>query len=85
MILLNSRQYSIAWVHLGRKVVKIVSAFGIAVNQSLEEEIQILRLMLYREDTLSSDPDCCIHCGPLLQKITLLEQQLAETDDKSVA
>ena len=72
-------------MHLGRKVVKIVSAFGIAVNQSLEEEIQILRLMLYREDTLSSDPDCCIHCGPLLQKITLLEQQLAETDDKSVA
>ena len=85
MILLNSRQYSITWVHLGRKLVKIVSAFAIAMNQSLKEEIQILRLMLYREDALPSDPACCIHCGPLLRKIALLEQQLAETHDKSVA
>ena len=55
------------------------------MNQSLKEEIQILRLMLYREDALPPDPSCCIHCGPLLRKIVLLEQNLSQIEKDSVA
>ena len=45
---------------------------------SLNEEIQVLRLMLYRDDALPDDPSCCIHCGPLLRKTVILEQQLEQ-------
>ena len=55
------------------------------MNESLKEEIEILRLMLYREDALPLDPSCCIHCGPILSKIVRLEQQLAESEKGAVA
>ena len=55
------------------------------MNESLKEEIEILRLMLYREDALPPDPSCCIHCGPILSKIVRLEQQLATSAKGAVA
>jgi len=68
-----------------KKLGKILSRFFSAVNQSIQEEIQILRLMLYREDALPADPACCIHCGPILQKIVLLEQKLSESEETRAA
>ena len=55
------------------------------MNESLKEEIEILRLMLYREDTLPPDPSRCIYCGPILSKIVRREQQLATSEKGAVA
>ena len=55
------------------------------MNESLKEDIKILRLMLYREEALPPDPGCCIHCGPILSKIVKLEQQLASSEKDAVA
>ena len=68
-----------------RDLAKMSSLFQCVMNQSLKEEIEVLRSMLYREDYLPQDPTCCIHSGPLLRRIELLEQQLAESKKKSVA
>ena len=46
------------------------------MNESLKEEIEILRLCFIAR-TPPPDPSCCIHCGPILSKIVKLEQQLA--------
>ena len=35
----------------------------------LSEEIEILRLMLYREEFLTIDPNACKHSGTLIGKI----------------
>ena len=35
----------------------------------LSEEIEILRLMLYRDEFLTLDPKACKHSGPLISKI----------------
>ena len=58
-------------------LAKISLLFQCVANQSLKEEIEVLRLMLYREDNLPQDPTCCIHSDLLLRQIELLEQQLA--------
>ena len=51
----------------------------------LKEQIEIHRLMLYREEFLPQEPSTCIHCGPLLRKIELLQTELSDSEDKSVA
>jgi len=35
----------------------------------LSEEIEILQLMLYRDEFLTLDPKACKHSGPLISKI----------------
>lgn len=84
-MLLVPKQKLVLMVQPWRELGKIVPRFFSTVNQSIQEEIQILRLMLYREDVLPTDPACCIHCGPLLQKIVLLEQKLAASEEQSAA
>ena len=41
--------------------------------------------LVYREEFLPEDPSCCLHCGPLLRKIEILQQELAGSDEQLVA
>ena len=51
----------------------------------LSEEIEILRLMLYRDEFLTLDPKACKHSGPLISKIEENVKELSGLDDKSAA
>lgn len=51
----------------------------------LKEEIEILRLMLYREEFLLPDPKSCIHCGILLSKLNQLEIELSDFESQLAA
>ena len=51
----------------------------------LSEEIEILRLMLYRDEFLSLDPKSCKHSGPLISKIEENMKELSGLDDQSAA
>ena len=51
----------------------------------LSEEIEILRLMLYRDEFLTLDPKTCKHSGPLIRKIEENIKKLSALDDKSAA
>ena len=51
----------------------------------LSEEIEILRLMLYRDEFLTLDPKACKHSGPLISKIEENMKELSGLDDKSAA
>ena len=51
----------------------------------LSEEIEILRLMLYRDEFLTLDPKACKHSGPLIFKIEENMKELSDLDDQSVA
>ena len=51
----------------------------------LSEEIEILQLMLYRDEFLTLDPIACKHSGPLISKIEENMKELCGLDDKSVA
>ena len=51
----------------------------------LSEEIEILRLMLYRDEFLTLDPKACKHSGPLIRKIEENLKELADLDDQSAA
>ena len=51
----------------------------------LSEEIEILRLMLYRDEFLTLDPKACKHSGPLISKIEESMNELSCLDDKSAA
>ena len=51
----------------------------------LSEEIEILRLMLYRDEFLTLDPSACKHCGPLLSKIKENQKELSDLDNQSAA
>ena len=51
----------------------------------LSEEIEILRLMLYKDEFLTLDPYSCKHCGPLLSKIKENMKELADLDSQSAA
>ena len=51
----------------------------------LREEIEILRLMLYRDEFLAPDPKACRHSGPLVSKIEENMKELSDLDDKSAA
>ena len=49
----------------------------------LSEEIEILRLMLCRDEFLSIDPKACKHSGPIISKIEENVKELSSLDDKS--
>ena len=51
----------------------------------LSEEIEILRLMLYRDEFLTLDPKACKHSGPLISKIEENMNELSCLDDKFAA
>ena len=48
----------------------------------LSEEIEILRLMLYRDEFLSLDPKACKHSGPLISKIEENMKELFDLKDQ---
>ena len=51
----------------------------------LSEEIEILQLMLYRDEFLTLDPKACKHSGPLISKIEENMKELSCLDDESAA
>ena len=51
----------------------------------LSEEIEILRLMLCRDEFLTLDPKACKHSGPLISKIEENMKELSGLDDQSAA
>ena len=51
----------------------------------LSEEVEILRLMLYRDEFLPLDPKSCKHSGPLISKIEEIMEELSGFGDKSAA
>ena len=51
----------------------------------LSEEIEILQLMLYRDEFLTLDPKACKHSGPLISKIEENMKELPGLDDQSAA
>ena len=51
----------------------------------LSEEIEVLRLMLYRDEFLTLGPKACRHSGPLISKIEENMKELSGLDDKSAA
>ena len=51
----------------------------------LSEEIEILQLMLYRDEFLTLDPKACKHSAPLIKKIEENMNELSGLDDKSAA
>ena len=55
------------------------------VDWYLKEQIDILRLMLYREEFIPSNQYDCPHCGPLLRKIELLHLELTKSEDQAAA
>ena len=48
----------------------------------LSEEIEILRLMLYRDEFLNLDPKSCEHYSPLISKIGENMKELSGLDDR---
>ena len=51
----------------------------------LSEEIEILRLMLYRDEFLTLEPKSCKHSGPLISKIEEAMKELSNLDGQSAA
>ena len=49
----------------------------------LSEEIDILRLMLYRDEFLNLDPKACKHSGPFISKIEENMKELSVLDCQS--
>ena len=72
--------------HLG---TKSFTTRGVVMEYSyrdcLSEEIEILRLMLYRDEFLTLDSKACKHSGPLISKIEENMKKLSGLDDKSAA
>ena len=51
----------------------------------LSEEIEILRLMLYRDEFLTLGSKACKHSGPLIRKIEEIMKELSDLDCQSAA
>ena len=51
----------------------------------LSEEIEILRLMLYRDEFLTLGSKACKHSGPLIRKIEEIMKELSDLDGQSAA
>ena len=51
----------------------------------LIEEIEILRLMLYRDEFLDQDPKACKHSGPILSEINKNMKELSDIENQSAA
>ena len=48
----------------------------------LSEEIEILQLMLYRDEFLTLDHKACKHSGPLISKIEENIKELSDLNDQ---
>ena len=48
----------------------------------LSEEIELLQLMLYRDEFLTLGPKACKHSGPLISKIEENIKELSELNDQ---
>ena len=57
---------------------------GYSYRDCLSEEIEILQLMLYREEFVQ-DPSARKHCEPLLDKIEKNLAELADLDRQAAA
>ena len=62
-----------------------VDVMEYSYHDCLSEEIEILRLMLYRDEFLTLDPKACKHSGPLISQIEANMRELSGLDDKSAA
>ena len=51
----------------------------------LIEEIEILRLMLYRDEFLDQDPKACKHSGPIWSEINKNMKELSDIENQSAA
>ena len=52
---------------------------GYSYRDCLSEEIEILQLMLYREEFVQ-DPSARMHCEPLLDKLEVDIKELSDLD-----
>ena len=51
----------------------------------LSEQIEVLQLMLYRDEFLTLAPKTCKHSGPLISKIEENMKELSELNDQPLA
>ena len=51
----------------------------------LREEIEILQLMLYRDEFLTADAKDCNHCGPILNKLDEDQRELSFLENQTAA
>ena len=51
----------------------------------LREEIEILQLMLYRDEFLTADTKDCNHCGPILSKLDEDRRELSVLENQTAA
>ena len=57
---------------------------GYSYRDCLSEEIEILQLMLYRDEFIQ-DPGARKHCEPLLDKLEVDTKELSDLDAKLAA
>ena len=76
-------------IFAGHRETMYFTTRGVVMEYSyrdcLSEEIEILRLMLYRDEFLTLDPKACKHSGPLISKIEENMKELSNLDDQSAA
>ena len=74
---------------VGHRRTMSFPARGVVMEYSyrdcLSEEIEILRLMLYRDEFLTLDPKACKHSGPLIRKIEENMKELSDLEGRSDA
>lgn len=51
----------------------------------LREEIEILQLMLYRDEFLPADTKDCSHCDPILTKLDADQRELSFLENQTAA
>ena len=84
--MLLSRGHSDIWttafskfVQGGRILRFLECVVGYSYRDCLSEEIEILQLMLYREEFVQ-DPSARMHCEPLLDKLEIDIKELSDLD-----
>ena len=71
--------------HLGTMSFTTRCCYGIPYRDCLSEEIEILRLMLYKDEFLGKDPKACKHSGTILANIDENVKELSDLDNHSAA
>ena len=67
------------FVHGKRVLFFLECVVGYSYRDCLSEEIEILQLMLYREEFVQ-DPSARMHCEPLLDKLEVDIKELSDLD-----
>ena len=70
---------------MGLSELTAVTAETWGCSRCLSEEIEILRLMLCRDEFSTIDPKACKHSGPIISKIEENVKELSSLDNKSAA